>query len=126
MIVSVCLLLAGASTRAGIRRTIQWSNPWRSNSAAWRRVIFLNGDQCEEKKRDPRLREEEERAAASLGTGPHEAPAASATSSAAGESGEAACHLDEIGTPRVVTGSPTIVIAWAWIVVGSLRQERFA
>jgi hypothetical protein len=71
----------------------------------WCKLFFLNGDQNEEKKRDPRLLEEEERTAASFGPRPHEAPAASTASRAAGESGEAACDVDEIGPQRILSGS---------------------
>jgi hypothetical protein len=61
----------------------------------------------EEKKRDPRLLEEKERAATQLDTGPHEASAAGSPSSAARESRKAPRHLDEIGTPRIVVGPPS-------------------
>ena len=73
--------------RAGLR--IQWSNPWGFESplSHGAKLFFLNGDQNEEKKRDPRLLEEEERTAAPFGTRPHEAPAAASSSRSAGESG---------------------------------------
>jgi hypothetical protein len=71
---------------------------------AWRKVFFLNGDQNEEKKRDPRLLEEKERTAASFGPRPDEAPATYAASRATGEIGKAARNLDEIGPQRIVSG----------------------
>ena len=70
---------------------------------AWRKAFFLNGDQNEEKKRDPRLLEEKERTAASFGARPHEDPATYTASRAAGESGKATRHLDEIGPQRIVS-----------------------
>jgi hypothetical protein len=70
---------------------------------AWRKVFFLNGDQNEEKKRDPRLLEEKERTAASFGTRSHKASTACTASRTAGEIGKAARHLDEIGPKRIVS-----------------------
>jgi hypothetical protein len=69
---------------------------------AWRQAFFLNGDQNEEKKRDPRLLEETERTAASFGARSNETSAAGTASGAAGESWKAARHVDEIGTARLV------------------------
>ena len=104
------LLIASAEVaefgrRAGLR--IQWSNPWGFESplSHGAKVFFLNGDQNEEKKRDPRLLEEKERTTASFGPRPHQAPATCAPSSAASEIGEAARNVDEIGPPRIVSGS---------------------
>jgi hypothetical protein len=90
--------------RAGLR--IQWSNPWGFESplSHGAKVFFLNGDQHEEKKRDPRLLEEKKRTAASFGPRPHEAPTTYAASRAAGEIGKAAGDLDEIGPQRIVSG----------------------
>jgi homoserine O-acetyltransferase len=67
-------------------------------------LFFLNGDQHEKEKRDPRLLEEKERAAAA-GVGnsrPNQAPATRAASSPTGESRQAARHIDEIGAPGIV------------------------
>jgi hypothetical protein len=72
---------------------------------AWPKVFFLNGDQNEEKKRDPRLLEEKERTAASFGTRSHQAPAACTAPRAAGEIWKAARNVDEIGPPGIVIGS---------------------
>jgi hypothetical protein len=68
-------------------------------------ALFLNGDHNEEKKRDPRLLEEEERLSAAFGDRPHQAAAAGAASSPAGEIRKAARNVDEVRTSRFLGAS---------------------
>jgi homoserine O-acetyltransferase len=70
-------------------------------------MFFLNGDQHEKEKRDPRLLEEKEGSAATCGGNgrPNKAAATRAAPCAAGESGKAARDIDEIGASRIVAGS---------------------
>jgi hypothetical protein len=82
-------------------------------------TIFLNGDHCEEKKRDPRFLEEKKRATASFSTRPHQAPAAGAAPGTTGQSGKAAGHFNEVGTPGILIGS-------LMVGVESLQQWRRA
>jgi hypothetical protein len=67
-----------------------------------RNARFLNGDQNEKKKRDPRLLEEEEGASAPFGDRPNQAAAADATPRATGEIRKATGYVDEIRTSRLV------------------------
>jgi hypothetical protein len=84
----------------------------------WRKqiAIFLNGEPYEEKKRDPRLLEEKERAAAAFHTGPYEAPAAGIPTTTAGESGKATRHFDEVGAQGIVVTSRRVTFCAAAIV----------
>ena len=68
-------------------------------------ALFLNGDQNEKKKRDPRLLEEEEGASTAFGDRPNQAAAAGPASRATGESGKATRDVDEVRTSRVVNQS---------------------
>lgn len=70
-----------------------------------RNALFLNGDQNEKKKRDPRFLEEEEGASAAFGDRPNQAAATSPTPRSSGESRKATRHVDEIRTSRVVNQS---------------------
>ena len=81
---------------------------------AWRQAFFLNGDQNEEKKRDPRLLEEKERTAAAFGSRPNQAAAAGAPSSATSASGKTAGHFDEIGPQGIVIGGIAIGLPYPW------------
>lgn len=67
-----------------------------------RNALFLNGDQNEKKKRDPRLLEEEEGASAAFGDRPNQAAAADTAPHATGESRKATGYVDEIRTSRLV------------------------
>ena len=73
-------------------------------------MFFLNGDQYEKEKRDPRLLEEKERSAATCGGNgrSNKTPAARAASAPAGESRKAARHVDEIGAPGILAPLPAM------------------